>query len=1099
MTRRLVRSLSVLAIIGLILSACGAKLPEPQQPDQGRPKPGADQITDQPAQPDAPVAPRPAVAPLPAGEETEWLIMLYQDADDQILEQDILTDFNEAERVGSTDQVRIVSQLDRYRGAYKGMGNWTSAKRFLITQDDDLNKIGSEELADLGEINMADGDTLVDFITWAVETYPARKYALILSDHGAGWPGGFSDPTPKGLGVDDIVLAEAFGVDNLWLMEINRSLEKAREATGIDKFELLGFDACLMSQVEVMAMVAPHAKYAVASEEVEPSLGWAYTEFLAQLVADPAMEGDQLAKHIVNSYIDQDQLIVDPEARRALVKREFDVTDEVSAEEVAEVKGRDVTLSAVDLAAMPDLLGALDDFAVSLSQLDQQQVAEARTYAQSYESVFGEDVPPAYIDLGHFAALIAQISGDPDMEASANRLAEAIQAAVIQERHGPERPGSTGLVIYFPSSELYNAQDNLGYAEVADVFAANSNWNDFLKFHYVGGSVEGGASRSARTRGGSVAAKPLEVAPITLSAETARAGEPVTLQSEVVGDRLGFVFTFIGRILPDEELLVIEDEDYMFADDTREVNGVQYPAWPDGAVSLEWEWEPIIFAINDGANSVRALIGPEEYDNDVPTYAANAKYIPADGSPAIRARLFFRDSTLTRIIGYNGTGANGGVREITPQTGDQFTIIESGFNLSQDATEDKFERDSGTLVYNDQPFTIEQIPAPAGSYVVGFIAEDLDGNRSESYENLFVENDQASQIAGFTSFTSDALELALLYPETWNAEESAADGFVFFTSDNDSTEAAVARLSFPDAVSNEDSDTQAIQYAEELFSSFDNFELASDIAPFVLGGFDGREEAFTLEQNGEPYLGGVVAATVKPGVTFAFMYLSKESDFDADVELFNQMLDSFDILVSGVSKEQQGAPQPEFGETVFVDPFDGTADFSLQPDSGDWGTAEYNPDGQFVVGLNAFAGPLYDFYQDVTLPDSFMLQLDAGYEGTNNNAYGVIFRVQDVDQFYAFNVSGDGYFIVERFEGENTTTLIDWTASSAIVQDELTANSLAVVASEGNYKLYINGEQVGEFDDTTYSGGSLGIITDNFDEENPVNFYFDEMVVGFLQ
>ncbi len=232
-------------------------------------------------------------------------------------------------------------------------------------------------------------------------------------------------------------------------------------------------------------------------------------------------------------------MIVDPEARRALVKREFDVTDEVSAEEVAEVKRRDVTLSAIDLAAVPDLLGALDDFAVSLSQLDQQQVAEARTYAQSYESVFGEDVPPSYIDLGHFAALIAQISGDPDMEASANTLMTAIQTAVIEERHGPERPGSTGLVIYFPSSELYNAQDNLGYAEVADVFAANSNWNDFLQFHYVGGSVQGGASRSARTRGGSVAAKPLEVAPITLSAETARAGEPVTLQSEVVGDRLG--------------------------------------------------------------------------------------------------------------------------------------------------------------------------------------------------------------------------------------------------------------------------------------------------------------------------------------------------------------------------------------------------------------------------------------------------------------------------------------------------------------------------------------------------------------------------------
>ncbi len=53
----------------------------------------------------------------------------------------------------------------------------------------------SQEVADLGEVNMADGQTLVDFVTWAVQTYPADKYVLILSDHGMGWPGGWSDPT----------------------------------------------------------------------------------------------------------------------------------------------------------------------------------------------------------------------------------------------------------------------------------------------------------------------------------------------------------------------------------------------------------------------------------------------------------------------------------------------------------------------------------------------------------------------------------------------------------------------------------------------------------------------------------------------------------------------------------------------------------------------------------------------------------------------------------------------------------------------------------------------------------------------------------------
>ena len=56
-----------------------------------------------------------------------------------------------------------------------------------------------------------------------------------------------------------------------------------------------------------------------------------------------------------------------------------------------------------------------------------------------------------------------------------------------------------------------------------------------------------------------------------------------------------------------------------------------------------------------------------------------------------------------------------------------------------------------------------------------------------------------------------------------------------------------------------------------------------------------------------------------------------------------------------------------------------------------------------------------------------------------------------------------------------------------------------MVGGDSNYKLYINGEQVGEFDDATYRGGSLGIIADNFDEEKPVSFYFDEMKLGYLQ
>ena len=124
--------------------------------------------------PTRPARPTPTKAvsqskpPAPAVGDQSWLVMLYQDADDKILEQDIFVDLNEAEKVGSDNRLTIVAQLDRYRAGFQGDGDWVSAKRFYVTQDDDLGRVNSEQVADLGEVNMADAETLIDFVTWAV-------------------------------------------------------------------------------------------------------------------------------------------------------------------------------------------------------------------------------------------------------------------------------------------------------------------------------------------------------------------------------------------------------------------------------------------------------------------------------------------------------------------------------------------------------------------------------------------------------------------------------------------------------------------------------------------------------------------------------------------------------------------------------------------------------------------------------------------------------------------------------------------------------------------------------------------------------------------
>ena len=264
--------------------------------------------------------------------------MLYQNADDQILEGDIFTDLNEAELVGSTDKVTIVSQFDRYDGAFDGDGDWTGTKRFLVTQDDDLSAIGSEELDDLGEVDSGAPETLTDFMVWAMTNYPAKKYALIMSDHGAGWMGGWNDDAPEE--------GSTLSVD-----EIDQAIGAALAETGVEQLEFMGFDACLMSQVEALSGIAPYARYAVASEEVEPAMGWAYSKFLGQLADEPEQSGADLAKSIVESYIVDDVRIQDDESRSEYVAQTYGVTEEVSAAEVGEAASRDVTLTAVDLEA----------------------------------------------------------------------------------------------------------------------------------------------------------------------------------------------------------------------------------------------------------------------------------------------------------------------------------------------------------------------------------------------------------------------------------------------------------------------------------------------------------------------------------------------------------------------------------------------------------------------------------------------------------------------------------------------------------------------------------------------------------------------------
>jgi len=123
----------------------------------------------------------------PKDNSAEWTVMVYLDADNN-LESAGIDDINEMEIVGSTTEVNIVVQVDRIPYSVLASNNqgyaddtsndnWTATRRYYITQDFDPIQINSQLKSDLGELNMGDPQTLVDFANWAITNYPA-KYCL---------------------------------------------------------------------------------------------------------------------------------------------------------------------------------------------------------------------------------------------------------------------------------------------------------------------------------------------------------------------------------------------------------------------------------------------------------------------------------------------------------------------------------------------------------------------------------------------------------------------------------------------------------------------------------------------------------------------------------------------------------------------------------------------------------------------------------------------------------------------------------------------------------------------------------------------------------
>ncbi|MGA1792765.1 MAG: clostripain-related cysteine peptidase [Thermoplasmatota archaeon] len=375
----------------------------------------------------------------------DWTIMVYMSDCD--LEEFALEDINEMEGIPSGPHLNLVVQLDRWESLSpkddRSDGNWTTTKRFLIRPDDDTRSIGSLELEDIGEINTADPAELVDFATWTMDSYPADRYALVLWNHGSG--------------IDGICWEQSMDEEDvITVKELGSALQEIGEFAG-RPLDIVGFDACLMSAIEVAYEIAPYSRYLVGSEITEPTYGWDYSS-LGYLVNDPFMSEVDIGNKIIDGYLAQADVM---SSRRSLSLGMFDLTKTVNVVE--------------DLDAMSNTINSAGTTEIYNMRL-------ARKYAQPISDGHSSDA----VDLWDYTENIYDLSENTQVQKDALNLIASLDEMVLrfeklQGISDLETEGLNGLSIYSP-----DFKDVLDYNEDYEdlKFVQDTGWDELLTTFY---------------------------------------------------------------------------------------------------------------------------------------------------------------------------------------------------------------------------------------------------------------------------------------------------------------------------------------------------------------------------------------------------------------------------------------------------------------------------------------------------------------------------------------------------------------------------------------------------------------------------------------
>ncbi|MCE5192613.1 MAG: clostripain-related cysteine peptidase [Candidatus Cryosericum sp.] len=325
-------------------------------------------------------------------------VMVYMCGTDLESKEGLATaDLQEMLDAEISDRVNIIVETG---GASKWQNNIISSQTNQIYR---VTGQGLQPLVkNLGKKSMVSPSTLADFIQYSKANYPANRYMLVMWDHGGG--------SLSGYGYDQF-----FPNASMTLDKIGTALR-----SGGCRFDVVGFDACLMGTLENALVLEPYADYMIASEEVEPGGGWYYAGWLSALSRNTSIPTTDLGKVVIDDYIKAS---------------------------VAESSQNQATLSLVDLAELKGTVpSSFTAFATSTTGLidtnKYQVVSDARAGARE----FAVSAAINQVDLINFAENLGT--------SEAKAFADVLRGCIKYNRTSSNITNANGISIFFPYDKL---------------------------------------------------------------------------------------------------------------------------------------------------------------------------------------------------------------------------------------------------------------------------------------------------------------------------------------------------------------------------------------------------------------------------------------------------------------------------------------------------------------------------------------------------------------------------------------------------------------------------------------------------------------------